>query len=84
MFAAIQAAITNLLVQRAFAADADWIFPLDADEFVDITDRPAFETVLETQARGACKFVWRNVALVRQRNWGHFDVAGDYLCRARS
>ncbi|WP_158931394.1 glycosyltransferase family 2 protein [Acidisphaera sp. S103] len=79
----VPAAITNLLVQRAFAAGADWVFPLDANECVDITDRHTLEAVLEAQARGARRFAWRNVAPDRQGSWGHFDVKGDYLCPAR-
>ncbi len=44
-----QAAITTRAVRRAFeASDADWIFPLDSDEFIKTPSRQLMEQVLST------------------------------------
>lgn len=77
-----QASITNFLVRRALSAGADWVLPLDADEFVDVPDRRALEALLASQPEGACVFRWRNLAPDRPGRWERFEVVGDYWHRS--
>lgn len=40
------AAATDALARAAFARGADWVFPLDADEFLDVADAAALRARL--------------------------------------
>jgi hypothetical protein len=41
-----QSAVMTALAQEAFRRGADWVVPLDADEFLRLANRPALETIL--------------------------------------
>ena len=51
-----QAALMNALARKAFAEGADWVFPLDADEFVDVESREALAEPAPNDRRRPCLY----------------------------
>lgn len=73
-----QEAVFNALVRRAFAEGADWVFVLDADEFLEVPGRAALEDLLLSCPAEVAEFRWRNVAPLTLGRFGAFAVAGEY------
>ncbi len=74
-----QRKLTNRLVRHVFAtSDADWVFPLDADEFVKVASRRHLESVLRAIPRdGHLMLPWLTYV-------PRFDLSGDALTPLRS
>lgn len=56
-----QSAITSALIRKAFKDGADWVFLLDADEFLNIPDRQTFVKGLEKHSSGLVRLRWCNL-----------------------
>lgn len=54
------AAATDALARAAFARGADWVFPLDADEFLDVADAAALRARLAGWGRPTAFLRWRH------------------------
>lgn len=55
-----QSAVVTTLARQAFAEGAQWVVPIDADEFLDVADRPALEARLEAPGAPVVCFRWRH------------------------
>jgi len=74
-----QRALTNRLVRHVFASsDADWIFPLDSDEFLKVASRQQLEAVLQGVSRAS------HLVLPWLTYVPRFDVGDDILAVLRS
>lgn len=58
-----QEEITHGLIQLAIADGAEWIMPLDADEFPHCETRTVRETILSLDADVEWRYLWRNYFL---------------------
>ena len=57
-----QSALTNTLARRAFVEGADWVFFLDADEFLDVKSREHIRDLLKASAGDVIHLPWINLA----------------------
>ncbi|MCA3280721.1 MAG: glycosyltransferase family 2 protein [Roseomonas sp.] len=55
-----QSAVMAALAQEAFRRGADWVVPLDADEFLGVADRPELEAILSAANGHVAFFRWRH------------------------
>jgi Glycosyl transferase family 2 len=55
-----QTKVAKLLCDEAFSKGADFVFFLDADEFIDIPSRAALEKLLESSAADIPELKWTN------------------------
>lgn len=78
----LQSLITTALAREAFARGADWVFPLDADEFPGVTRRTALEAML-AGAPPLVSFGWRNLWSGRRGSFAHFAAAGRHEASPR-
>jgi hypothetical protein len=71
-----QGQVLTALARAAFTEGADWVLPLDADEFPDVEDRRALEARLAGVAEGSVALLrWRNAHPLAR---GRFEAAGRY------
>ncbi len=54
-----QAAVTAALLREAFRRGADWVLPMDADEFLDVPDANTLRGLLSAQTSPVVHFRWR-------------------------
>ena len=76
-----QSALSTVFVRKAFKEGADWVFFLDADEFVNVPDRAALLGALPTNGAAVCSFKWRNCAPTIFGGYQTFDLQQDFLVR---
>ena len=76
-----QGVLSTAFARWAFDEGADWVFFLDADEFVDVPDRAALLGALPTNGVAACSFLWRNLAPTSFGNHHAFDLRQEFLVR---
>ena len=69
-----QAELTSALVREALRRGADWVIALDADEFLDVTDRADLEARLSSVPGGHGHFTWLNVVPTLPTESGFFDA----------
>lgn len=55
-----QSAVMTALAQEAFRRGADWVVPLDADEFLRLANRPALEAILSATNSHVAFFRWQH------------------------
>lgn len=53
-------AVSTALTRHAFASGADWVLPIDADEFVDVENRAHLRTLLDSHGDPLAFWRWRN------------------------
>lgn len=73
-----QSAVLTGLTNRAFSEGADWVFILDADEFLEIYDRETLESLLIESSSDVVEMTWRNA--IRLGDWppGLSKIEGMY------
>jgi len=76
-----QDALSTAFARKAFEEGADWVFFLDADEFVDVPDRAALLGALPTDGTAACSFAWRNLSPTVFGSYKAFDLRQEFLAR---
>lgn len=74
-----QGALSTAFARKAFEKGADWVFFLDADEFVDVSDRASLLGALPTDGTVCCSFVWRNLAPTDFGSYEKFDLRQEFL-----
>ncbi|MBR0679787.1 glycosyltransferase family 2 protein [Roseomonas eburnea] len=74
--------VTTSLAREAFARGADWVFPLDADEFPLLPNREALEGLL-TAAPPLVAWRWRNLWPADRGSFGRFAAAGRHETTAQ-
>jgi hypothetical protein len=75
--AKMQAVVVTALAREAAARGADWIVPLDADEFPLLPTRAAFEAAL-ADGPPVRRWSWRNVWPASRPGFHHFAAAGTH------
>ena len=56
-----QSEISNCLTRHAIAKGADWVFFLDADEFIDVDDRESLERLVKNFSHEVMHLPWANL-----------------------
>jgi hypothetical protein len=72
-----QSQLVTALAREAFARGADWVFPLDADEFPMVAGRDDLVARLPSEA-AAVLWRWRNLWPPGEHGFARFDAARDY------
>lgn len=72
-----QSQLVTALAHEAFARGADWVFPLDADEFPMVAGRDDLAARLPPDA-AAVLWRWRNLWPPGEHGFARFDAARDY------
>lgn len=73
----VQSQLVTALAQEAFVRGADWVFPLDADEFPMVAGRDDLLARLPADA-AAVLWRWRNLWAPGEHDFAAFDAARDY------
>ena len=68
-----QSALMNCLSREAFAQGADWVFFLDADEFIDVQNRAELERYLQEVGSDVLMAPWINLVPTQYGNYNTFD-----------
>jgi glycosyltransferase involved in cell wall biosynthesis len=74
-----QEALSTAFARQAFEEGADWVFFLDADEFVNVPDRAALLGVLPVNDTIVCSFLWRNLAPTVFGTYQDFNFQQEFL-----
>jgi glycosyltransferase involved in cell wall biosynthesis len=70
-----QAQVITLLARMAFEQGADWVFPLDADEFIDMPDRLTLEAYLKSFQCDVMSMRWANLVPDDPGSFDAFDAS---------
>jgi hypothetical protein len=79
-----QSALMNCLSREAFARGADWVFFLDADEFIDVQNRVELERYLQDVGSDMLMGPWINLVPTKYGNYNTFDPTQDFYWSGRS
>lgn len=79
-----QSAMTNLLARKAMSEGADWVFFLDADEFLDIEDRAALHDFLRSFPHDVMHMPWVNLIPSKYGKFDRFESNQDYFWSGRA
>ncbi len=71
--------VSNLMARHAFAAGADWVFFIDADEFLHVSGRHQLESKLF--GRRAIRFSWMHLVPTKFGTFTDFDCGQTFLTR---
>jgi glycosyltransferase involved in cell wall biosynthesis len=78
-----QSAMMNHLARKAVSEGADWVFFLDADEFVDVESKSALHAYLRDFPHDVMHMPWVNLIPTRYGQFGTFEVEQDYVWSGR-
>ncbi|WP_170979214.1 glycosyltransferase family 2 protein [Roseomonas sp. HF4] len=67
--------VVSALVEQAFSLGADWVFPLDADEFPAVATRADLLARLQPECDAGI-WRWRNLWPLAAQEFARFEVAG--------
>lgn len=70
-------AITEL-TRLAFSQGADWVFPIDADEFLHVESRKFLEDLLENWGSPVMHLPWLNLIPIRYGSFTQFEFLQEY------
>jgi hypothetical protein len=79
-----QSALMNCFSREAFAQGADWVFFLDADEFLDVPDRGHLQRHLKDSGSDVLLSPWVNLVPSRYGTYNSFDVAQTFRWSGRT
>lgn len=79
-----QAETLTALSKRAFDDGADWVFFIDADEFLRIDDRLALESYLKSFGSQVMHLPWINLVPSSYGAFGAFDLSQDFFWSGRT
>ena len=80
-----QGDILTALAREAFADGADWVVPLDADEFPEVADRAALEAMFHRAGdHPVARLRWRNAHPMVPGRFDRFEASGRYEVAARA
>lgn len=79
-----QAHLSNTLARRSFQAGADWVFFIDADEFIDVPDRDRLLGLLSESRDEVIRFDWINLIPTKFGTFEDFDLSQTFLSDGRS
>jgi Glycosyl transferase family 2/Methyltransferase domain len=73
-----QAEISTRVAHHAFREGADWVFFLDADEFIDVDTRGSFEVMLATFPHDVMSLSWANLIPTKYGSFTYFDMSQEF------
>jgi Methyltransferase domain/Glycosyl transferase family 2 len=79
-----QSAIMNRLSRIAFSQGADWVFLLDADEFVNIEDNQSFQSYLRAFPDELIYLPWINLVPSEYGTYASFNISQHFFWRGRT
>ena len=79
-----QAAIMNFLAREALRDGADWLFFLDADEFIPIESRAELEQYLSAFDSEVMSLPWINLVPSRYSDFSSFNVEQEFYWSGRT
>lgn len=79
-----QSALMNCLSREAFSHGADWVFFLDADEFLDIANRSELETYLQEVGSDVLMAPWINLVPSHYGSYHSFDTTQKFFWSGRT
>jgi glycosyltransferase involved in cell wall biosynthesis len=79
-----QSAIMNYLARAAFDEGADWLFFLDADEYINVDSRGSLEHYLKAFPHDVMHLPWINLVPTHYGTFASFDVSQDFFWRGRT
>ena len=69
-----QSETSNCLSRHAIQKGADWVFFLDADEFIDVDDRERLESLVKTLSHEVMLLPWMNLVPTDPGSFTEFDA----------
>ena len=79
-----QSARMNSLSREAFSRGADWVFFLDADEFLDVANRAELENYLQEFGSDVLMAPWINLVPSHYGNYRSFDTTQTFFWSGRT
>lgn len=79
-----QSALMNCLSREAFMRGADWVFFLDADEFIDVPDRAHLERHLKDSGADVLLSPWINLVPSHYGAYNSFDATQTFYWSGRT
>lgn len=76
-----QSELSGLFARTAFSGGADWVFFIDADEFLRFRSRAALEDALAGRDGEIVSLTWRNLMPSRLGTFQRFDLAQTFQTR---
>jgi hypothetical protein len=73
-----QGEISDAACTWAFMRGADWVFFLDADEFIDVESRDHLVDLLENSTSGLTSFAWKNCVPSKYGTFDRFDLRSGF------
>jgi hypothetical protein len=78
-----QSALMNMLARKAFSEGADWVFLLDADEFLDVESREQLQGFLKKCGDLIVHLPWINLIPSEYGSFERFDAGQVYTADAQ-
>ena len=78
-----QSAMMNLLARKAMSEGADWVFFLDADEFLDVENKAALHDYLRQFPHDVMHMPWVNLIPSKYGKFDVFEAEQDYFWTGR-
>ncbi|UZF91299.1 class I SAM-dependent methyltransferase [Bosea sp. NBC_00550] len=78
-----QSAMMNILSRKAVGDGADWVFFLDADEFVNVEGKSALHDYLHAFPHDVMHLPWANLIPTAYGSFDAFDANQDYFWSGR-
>lgn len=79
-----QAHLSNTLARRCFEAGADWVFFVDADEFIGVPDRDGLLGLISESKDEVIRFDWINLIPTKFGTFEEFDLSQTFLSNGQS
>jgi Glycosyl transferase family 2 len=73
-----QAEVSTCVARHAFSQEADWVFFLDADEFVDVNSRSSFDDLLAAFPHDVMYLRWLNLIPTKYGSFTCFDAGQEF------
>lgn len=78
-----QAAMMTMLAAKAFNDGADWVFFLDADEFINVNSKEEFHHYLRAFRYDVMHMPWINLVPSRYGRFDSFDISQEFYWSGR-
>jgi len=78
-----QSAYITYLSSMAFESGADWVFFLDGDEFLNVSDKSFLISELKNEKGMLIQLPWINLIPTKFGNFETFNIAQEFLWRGR-
>jgi hypothetical protein len=79
-----QAQLSNAIARRCFEAGADWVFFIDADEFINVPNRQTLNDLLLENGSRLAEFKWINLVPTKFGTFEEFDIFQQFFSDGRA